>query len=224
MAAVTGLVTTSDTSNVTSYTSGAFTPAASDLLVVFVTASNTVAAGTMTGSGGMTFTLILSALNISDTIYAFASDSGASASSQTVTFDCTGDAATGANILVAGVSGMSYYGSTSTRQSGSGTGTAGTTPSATFPAACLTGNPTLCAAGNTTNPAGITPPSSWSSLADTGYATPTRGLQASNRDSGFTGSSITWGSTSTAHGELVIELDASAPVATNSNGFLAFFI
>lgn len=49
-ATVTHAVTTASTLNVTSYASGAFTPVAGDQLVVFVVASGTVAAGTMTDS------------------------------------------------------------------------------------------------------------------------------------------------------------------------------
>jgi hypothetical protein len=50
----------SDTAQATGYASNAFTPAAGDLLVVFVAASGTDDRGTMTDSQGLGFTKIAS--------------------------------------------------------------------------------------------------------------------------------------------------------------------
>lgn len=217
MAAVTHRVSTASTSNVTSYASGAFTPAVGDLLVVFVVASATVAAGSVRGTGaGLTFSKVTSFVKASsaDTIYCFVADAFVTAAaSQTVTFDCTGDAATGAIIEVASVSGMTWKGLNAIRQSaGQSNQASGGTPAPAFASAALTGNPTLGVVGNATNAATLTPPTSWTERADTGYATPTTGCEYVSRDSGFTGTTVTWGSTSgSAFGSLIIELDASVP-------------
>ena len=215
MAAVTGVISTTSTANASSYASGSFTPALGDLLVVFVQASATVAAGTLTSSRtGFTFSKVTSALNATDTIYCFvANQLVTEAVSQTVTFDCTGDAATGAIIQIAAVSGISKFGNpaASVRQSAvSDNQASGGTPAATFGSSCLTGNPTLGVVGNDSNPAGLTAPTSWTERDDTGYGTPTSGAEYVSRDSGFTGTTITWGSTSaTAFGVVIIEIDAS---------------
>ena len=214
MAACTHGVSTPSTSNATSYVSGAFTPVANDLLVVFVAATATVAAGTMTGTGGVGFinTGILATWNTgANTIYVFVADALAAASSQTVTFDCTGDGATGCVIEVVRVSGMTRTGNSAVRQNQSANDqAASTTPSVTFGSACLTGNPTLGVVGNSTNPAALTTPTNWTERDDTGYGTPTTGTEYVTRDSGFTGTAMTWGSTSASiYGVIGIELDTS---------------
>jgi hypothetical protein len=216
-ATVTHRVSTASTANASSYASGAFTPAASDLLVVFVFASDTVAAGGMTDSQTLGWDKITSGLvrTSLDTMYVFVSRATTAASSMTVTFTCTGDAATGAVIEVASVSGMSRVGALAVLQSAKSENQAsGGTPAATFGSSALTGNPTLGMVGNATNPATLTTPTNWTERADTGYATPTTGMEYVSRDSGFTGTTITWGSTSaSAFGVLIIELDTTATPA-----------
>ncbi len=214
-AAVTHRVSTATTTacNTTS-TSGAFTPAAGDLLVAFVHASDTVAVGSMTDSQNLGWDKIASALNKTslDTTYLFISRGLAAATSMTVTFDCAGDASTGVIIEVASVSSMSRTGAAAAKQTAKSENQAsGGTPAATFAASVLTGNPTLGMVGNSTNIAGLTAPTSWSELADTGYGVPTTGAEYVSRDSGFTGTTITWGSTSgSAFGVLIVELDTSS--------------
>lgn len=216
-AAVTHAVATASTTDATSYASGAFTPVAGDLLVAFVVANATVAAGSMTDSQALGFTKITSAVyddgsGTTATIYLFVSNATAAASSMTVTFDCTGDAATGAVIEVARVSGMSRTGSSASKQSAvTSSGSSGNTPAATFAVAALTGNPTLGVVGNLTNPATLTPPTSWTEQNDTGFATPTTGAEYVSRDSGFTGTAITWGNNSGSnYGVVIVEMDTSA--------------
>lgn len=218
MAAVAHRGATASTSNASTYASSAFTPALNELLVVFVIASGTVATPTMTDSQGLGFALVESTTKNGgvDSIYCFIATSLAAASSMTVTFNCTGDAATGAIILVAGVSGMSRVGQDALRQTAvTANHASGSAPAATFASAVLTGNPTIGCVGNGTSPANLTPPASWTELADTGYSTPTTGGEYASRDSGFTGTTITWGSNSaSAFGVLCIELDTSTPTRT----------
>lgn len=217
-ATVTHRIATASTSNVTSYASGAFTPAAGDLLIAFVVASGTVATGTMTDSQSLGFTKVTSALKASsvDTVYAFVSNNLAANSSMTVTFDCTGDAATGAVIFVASVSGMLRAGLNAIAQSAIQENQAASgTPAPAFTNAVNTNNPTLGSVGNGSNPAGMTPPSSWTEDAagDTGYNTPPTGGEYAFRNSGFTGTTITWGSTSaTAFGAIILELETRSSI------------
>jgi hypothetical protein len=224
MAAVVHGIATTSGANASTYTSGAFTPAANDLLVVFVTAKATTDVATLSDSQGGTYSLIASGVKASggDTFYVFVADQLASAVSMTVTFDCTGDAATSAVISVARVSGMTKTGATAARQTAKVENqTSGGTPAVTFASSVLTGNPTLALVANNGNPAGVTEPTGWTEQADTGIET--NGAEYASRDSGFTGTTITWGSTSgSAFGALAIELDASASGATPTRGQLSF--
>lgn len=216
MAAVTnGPAATNNTSNVTSYVSNSFTPAQGDLLVAFVVASGTVATGTMTASAnGITFTKVTSAVKntSADTCYCFIANQlvGDAPASMTVTFNCTGDAATGAIISVARVSGMIVAGLTAVRQSAKIDNVAGgTAPTTTFAANALTTNPCLQGVA-TTVATGSTPPTNFTERTDVTYATPTTGGGYSSRDSGHTTTTITLGSTSNgACCAVAVELDAT---------------
>ena len=212
-ATVTHRVSTASTTDGTSFASDAFTPAAGDVLVAFVTATGTVAAGSMTDSQNLGWDKITSALKASsaDTLYLFVSRGTTANSSMTVTFDCTGDSATGAVIQVASVSGMSRVGAVAVRQSQVVSNHASGTPAPAFASSALTGNPTLGLIGNATNPATMTAPTNWSEANDTGFATPTTGAEYVFRNSGFTGTTITWGSSSaSAYGAIIVELDTTS--------------
>jgi hypothetical protein len=211
---VTHAIATASTTNAATYTSGSFTPVAGDLLVVFVTSSGTVGAGTMTDTQSLGWTKITSAVKntSADTIYCFVANAPAAAVATTVTFGTGGAAATGAFIDVARVAGMTRTGAAAVRQSAiQSNGAAAATPAPTFGSAVLTGNPTLGVIGNGTSPATMTAPASWTEMDDsTGYATPTTGQEYVSRVSGFTGTTITWGSTSaSAFGSIIIELDST---------------
>lgn len=203
--------------NGTSYASNAFVPTAGDLLFVFVAATGTAdTAPTMTDSQSLGMTRVAASFTWATgthTIYAFVSNALAAAASMTVTFDCSGDAATGCAIFVAGVQGMSRVGLNAIKQTaGQDNQITGTTPAPVFASSALTGNPTLGCIGNNTNPAGVTEPSGWTERADVGYTSPTTGAEYVSRDSGFTGTTITWGSTSASgFASFATELDASVP-------------
>jgi hypothetical protein len=210
MATVTLGIQTTSTSNTNSYASGAFTPAANDFLVVIVHATGTVQnPATLTDSQSLGFTLISRATynSAADSVYVFTANKRAAASSMTVTFDCTGDNATGAIIAVFRVAGSDgcYI-----RQVGTNSGAGATTPSVALGTAVSTGNSVVGAVGNGANPATLTQPGSWSELGDVGYNTPPSGQEAASRNSGETGSTITWGSSSgTAWGAAVVEIYTS---------------
>src|SRR5262249_36569936 len=88
------------------------------------------------------------------------------------------------------------------------------TPAPVFGASALTGNVTLGAVFNANNPAAMTPPTSWTEQNDTGYNTPTTGQEYVSRDSGFTGTTITWGNASgSAFSAITVELDTTSTPA-----------
>jgi hypothetical protein len=222
MAACTLAVLTPDTAT-TPNTSGAFTPAAGDTLVVLFSASAVVneTAPTCTSSvAGQTFTRVTFGFySTSFLISAFISDQPATAVSQTVTCDTPNDQGTGTIIGVYRVSGMTRRGILSVRQFKTNFGAAAVTPSATFDTAALTGNVTLGMFANLTNPAGITFPPNWTESGDVGYASPDHGGEVIFRDSGFTGTLVQWGSNSgNAWGTLMLELDSAAATVAPAVG------
>lgn len=216
MASVTFKVNLSSTTNASVYTTGSFTPVASDLLVAIVYSSDTTIDSGFTTSAGLIFTQVAKVpVRASvDTMYVFIAQSLAAASAQTASFDCTGDAATGALIDVYAVSSMTRTGRFAVRQSISVANHAAGIPAPAFSASALTGNPTLGGVANATSPATMTPPTSWTEGSDHGYATPTTGLETVFRNSGFTGTTVTWGSSSaSAYSAVIFELDTSTYTA-----------
>lgn len=217
MATCTFAVGTADSGG-TPNTSGAFTPALNDLLIVLGYGSSTVEnpAQLTSSIGGFTFSQIAYGTRSGggDSLYVFASDAlVSSAISQTVTLDMAGDPAVGTAIFVYRVSDMSLTGTSALRQFDTNFGGSATLPRIDFASAALTGNPTLVILGNVTNPAGITPPTNWTAPGggDIGYETPTSGAAVAHRDNGFTSTGVPWGANSaTAWGTIGVELDASA--------------
>jgi len=210
MATVTLGVTTVSTSNATSYAAGAFTPSAGDVLIALISSSDTVHTswtngGSVTDDQGGVWDKIVSRSYSSSahSMSAWLRRGKAAAASTIVTFDCTGDAASGAAITVFRIASAEPI----VRGYAHASGAASSTPSVTMPQAVLTGNPVVGVVGNNTNPAGITEPASWTESSDTGYTGPTSGHEACFRNSGETNTTISWGSTSaSAHGEIVVEI------------------
>lgn len=221
MASVINRVSTASTTNAATYASGSFTPAANELLVVFVIATGDTGLGSLTDSQSLGFTLVTTAGKNSsaDTLYCFIANKPAANSSMTVTYATNNGNITGAVVQVFGVSSMNRVGLGAVRQSSTANNVAAGTPATTFGAACLTGNPVLSFVANQTNPALTTghPPTSWTQGTDTGYATPTTGAIAAFINSGFTGTTVTWGTSSaTSYGAIVLELDTTTPAALST--------
>ena len=217
MATVTHMVTTASSSDTTSYASGAFTPTLGDLLVVFVDALGTNAATpTLSGSTGLTFALITSRLHngigVPDRVYMFVANATAAASSQTVTFDCTGDAATGAIIHVLAVSGLTRTGSSAVLQSRTQAGS-GSPATVIFNVATDTANPTVaCLADDGSTVPAV--PSGWTRGGNNSISSPTAASAADYKASGFAATDVTWGAGSLNDwGAIIAELDTSAVVS-----------
>jgi hypothetical protein len=135
----------------------------------------------------------------------------ATAVSQTVTANFAATC-NGCTVMTCRVSGMKRTGAQAAKQSATGSGSGGTSPSCTFGITTLTGNPTIGVVGNATNPCNITPNASWIEGADTGFAVPTRGAEYATRDSGFVGTAFAaWGLSGSAWEAVAVELDTSEP-------------
>lgn len=215
MATVTLGINTPSTTNASSYASAAFTPAVGDLLVAFVHASGTTTnPGTMTGTGaGLTFSWVTGAFNTAGAnrhSLFVANQFVSAAASQTVTYACTGDAATGAIVHVMRIAGARLPGLGAFRQTATqNNGAAAGTPAPAFTSAAMTSNLCIGAVANSTSPATMTAPASWSELSDvTGYNTPTTGQEIVYRNTGETGTTITWGGTSASvFSAIIAEID-----------------
>jgi hypothetical protein len=230
MATVVAGVSAANTGNNTTLTTGAFTPAAADLLVAFAYVTGQASGGTFTDSQSLTWTQVTTAANTTNTATLVLAISNALAanSSMTVTFTPAGaPTATGICISVLRVSGMKRTGVTAIRQAGPPVSLptqqigkeesqGARTPAPSLPFAALTTNPVVGAVGNASNTAGLSPTTSggtFSEAHDVGYNNPSTGLETQFISSGFTGTTVTWGSGSaTTFSDIVAELDSSAPV------------
>lgn len=196
----------------TSDRSASGTPAAGELLVVFCAVSvNTNAAPTCSDDqGGLYYLAGTRTWNTSaNTISMFVRTKPVeSAVAHNVTV------ATGANdagvVAVIRVSGMHRFGLSAVVQTGGAdNGASSGTPAFTFGASVTTTNVTVVAvgSGDTTT----TPPASWTERIEANQATPTTACEVATRDSGFTGTTVTWGATQSATWAAIgIELNVSA--------------
>lgn len=218
---VTGSQST-NTNNQSSYTSTSATPTGNALLLVFamITASDDPAPACTGSANGMTFTLVASQAkptNVGDKVYCFVSDqlTPASPVAMTATVSLPSDPATGGVVSIEQVTGMTLTGLSAIRQFDVSNGGAGTTPDVVFPSAVDTNNPTVIGHIDTSG-TGTTPPTGWTEAYDVTFINPTTGASVVYRDSGFSGTTVTWGSTSTQHAQVGVELDASAGGATGT--------
>jgi hypothetical protein len=226
MAAVTLGVITADTTTGPN-TSGAFTPALNDLLIVFFAARQTADTGAqltcVSSVGGFTFTKLSTEGFFPTTpdnrLSVYVADAlVSSATSQTVTVDTAVDVMSGSIIAVALVAGMTKTGLAAILQSAvDDDNSGGATPATVFGASALTGNATIGYVMNSSSPAAMTEPTGWTEIGETDHITPNHGGELVSRDSGFTGTTITWGSTYGSAGcAISIELDTSTAGTTIS--------
>lgn len=218
MAAVTFAVSDPDTTAASSYPILTFTPAVDDLLVVCVSfAGSDTTTGAVfdcTDDQSGTYTKVAEAHRDANQhgMAMFVRDQAVtSAVGHIVTVTCTGDPATGNITDVYRVAGMTKYGATAIKQFATQSNVGNSVPEPVFGASVLTGNPVIGMAANNN---GTTPtfvvPSGWTEGAQSNHLTPNHVMQSVYRDSGFTGTTVTWGSLiSLQYADIVVELDAS---------------
>lgn len=203
------------TTDGTSFVSSSFTPAADDLLVVFVYGAVTSSISTLTSSAGLTFSDIVQNTGTGISLYGFIADSLAANTSQTVTFDCTGESATAVVIEIFRIAGCTVAGAAAVRQyaqvvSGGG----GATVRTTFSTAALTGNVILTCTCSTDSTPGLTEPSGFTFGNETITATPADAMVTAYTDSGFTGTQVDFGGTFGASWKMItVEIQPDGPPA-----------
>lgn len=195
--------------------SNAPTPAVGELIVVIAAHTGVATAATVSDNQGGTYTEVASALKATsaDRVGVWIRNSLiASAVAHTVSTSAA--ASTGGGLVTIRISGMSKTGSAALKKSAKQDNQAAGTPAPVLASAALTGNMLIGAVFNATSPATMTPPSTWTeevTNGDVGYSTPPTGLEWVHKDSGFTGTTVTWGSASaSAFCSIVVELDTSA--------------
>lgn len=199
------------------------TPAVGDLILIFVVVpgDSTFSAPTDNQSG--TYTQIGSTLNNNTAIYGawYVRDSLIASGTSTIFTLSNPGSDTGGGLAVVKVTGMTKAGSSAVRQSklGGQGGSTGTPATGNWTSAKMTTNPVVGAVINASNPAGLTPTTSYSELLDTGFSTPDVGVEIQKIDSGDTTNTMTWGSSSGTDWVCMgVELDASS----SGNFFLCF--
>ena len=162
--------------NTTSYALASFTPTANRLLVLWAIATGTTAAGSVTNTGTtLTWAKATSVEwgGSAHTIYCFWAQVPASTSASVITFNCTGDAATGCILAI-----QQYDGHNTNypiRQVKTNLATSATA-SLTFDSDLLTGNASSAASGLASNTITFGSITSYTASANTTYTTPgTRG-------------------------------------------------
>lgn len=215
------------TSGTTDRTCVAPALAAGDLLVVFCNATtNTNDTPTCSdnnadgfgGSSGWTFIGKQNFAASAGRMSCFVRNALISNTGSTTITVATGSNTSG-NIVCVAVAGMKRGGANgAVRQfNGQADQAASTTPAPAFSSAALTGNMTIGCVSNSATPAGVTEPTGWTERQDVGQATPNCGMEVVTRDSGFTGTTVTWGSTSTAFASFIIELDSTSLTLAAAN-------
>lgn len=206
MAAITAAISAVTTTNNAALTTGAFTPVANDLLVVFFVITGGTGFPTVTDTQSLGWDAGPSATKAAsaDKLWMFISRNFAAASSMTVTATPSGGpTSTGVAISVLRVSGMIRKGVDALRSSGAGRNIAtvdnaagGTTPNISLFLLPNQNNPVVGSVANAANPATMTNPTGWTEAHDVGYATPTTGLETAFKNSAHNNTSVQWGSSS----------------------------
>jgi hypothetical protein len=193
--------------------SSTIAPAIGDLWVVFVGNTDQAAAPTLSDDNtGGTYTEITSAIwGASLHRASVFIRNNLFVNTNVTTCTMVPGTTTGGGFRSAMISGMTLTGASASRQTAKQDNQAGgTTPAPAFGVAALTTNLVLGACYYSSAVAAATPPSGWTERIDQVYSTPSASQEIVSIDSGFTGTTVTWGaSIATAYCSIIIELDTS---------------
>lgn len=199
-------VEVASTSNAASYALGAFNPTANAFLVLLVFAAGTVAAAPTVTVSPLTWTLRASQLyNSVDTAYVFTARVPASSGgSAAITFDCTGDNATGAVVMCLQFTNVNPI--DPIRQLATAAASS-TDPTVTLGKAILAANASVAAFGINRAAPAATEPTNWTEFVDTGVSTPVQGAAAAYRADSGTLTTVAFTAATGAWGMIVLELN-----------------
>lgn len=202
------------------------TPAANDLIVVVhgmsgwasgddstITDNNAGGGGTYTKLG--TASAPLSTGGGTNGALWISVRNGLVSSATSTTFTATNTGDTGGGLTVMRFSGMSRVGSQAIKQSKGESTQTESPPVITFNSTSDINNPIVLAVMNEDNPPAVTPPTGFTEAVDTGWATPTTGIEVCWDDAGNALTMFAWiGGLLVDHNEVGIELDASEASTT----------
>jgi hypothetical protein len=196
------------------------TPAVGDLIVIITahTGNTSTAAPTDNNAGGGgTYTIVNTAVKATsaDTMKVWVRDNLITSATSTVFTHAPGTSS-GGGLVVIDCQGGDKAGLSAIVQSAIQSNQAANgTPAPVFASAVASDNAVIGAVFNASNPAALTPRTNFGELFDSGYNNPTTGLEVMSDNSGETGTTMTWGSTSaSAYASLVVEIEASITHAT----------
>ena len=193
-----------------SYTASGFTPAAGSVILIFCTMTGFTGTPTISGGSGWDITPVFETTATFNsgvsTLGLIKGVAGGSPGSFAAAIGCTG--ATGCMMSFFQITGANTV--TPVVQTKIKNSTTGSNPSITFDANLNTNNCYLEGIAVPANPAGVTPPSSWTESDDTGHTSPATGLETSYRINGESGATITATRSSINHGIIGVEI-AVAP-------------
>lgn len=200
-----------------------FTPAVGDGVVVIVALSGCVnPVPSMTDDKGGTYYLAGTALwgSSANILAVFCREQIITSATSTV-ITCASGSNTAGELVALRLAGPTRVGAGMIRSIGWQANQAGGgTPAPTLNQSALTGNLTIVAVASSTT--AVTPPTNWTERQDVNQATPTTALEVATRDSGFTGTTITYGaSVATAFASVAIEIDSSSDAAGAAYGAAA---
>jgi len=185
-------------------------------VVVCFVSTNTNDAPTCSDNNGGTYDLVDTPRNvviatINHRLSVFVRDQIHVNTTSTVVTVATGSNTSGI-VHITAWTGITRTGVSAIRSKGGQDNQAAATPAPALNQAALTGNPTIAIVGSADTLIGV--PSGWTKRQETTFATPTIACQTATRDSGFTGTTITFGdASSTTFCSYALELDSSAEVA-----------
>lgn len=216
MATVTFGVTTWTTS--VGNKTAALTPAVGDLLIVFCGTGQLSAnpPTNVTDNQGGTYTNITGTVGVNGNagrINAWVRNQlVSSAVSHTLTSSQA--TSTGGGLVVYRVAGITRASLVAIRSFGTQAEQAAGTPAPVLSQTPLTENVIIGCVNNATNPAGMTARTNFTEGQDSGYGSPTTGIETMYRNSGETTATQTWGSASASlFNSIVLEIDSSAFIA-----------
>ncbi len=221
MAAITVLGSTYDTNSGTHSVTA--TPSIGDLIVIVAGVSGNSSLGTTIptddNSSGTYGSFAIQTASTSGNQIAVYTRSSLISSAVSTVFTHAQGTTTGGGLTVFAISGISRTGSSASKQTAiQNNQSSGGTPGPTFTNSVTGNNPVIGVLLNGSNPATVTPRSSpsYTEASDSGWNTPTTGVETMYINSGETGTTISWGSTSgTAFASLVMEIDSS--IATSKS-------
>lgn len=205
------------------------TPVANDLIVVVAGATSastpTISVSDNNTDGLGTYSLIVSGSGggTGGLVRIYVRNSLIGSATSTI-FTATIGTDTGGGLTVMRLSGMTLVGSSAVRQFNGESTQTENPPQIAFAVATLTANAAILACLCEDNPAALTPPTGFTETTDTGWATPTTGIEVCFANSGVTNSTYAWsGGAATDHCEVGAEfaIDTAATFGASARAQLA---